>query len=167
MGFRGIRLYPKYHDYDLDNPSLIELVRYCRDRGLPVAFSLRMVDSRQRSWMDLAKEWELKDVMPIIREVPHARYFILNLANSLKLDEQDMDRLGKASVLFDTSGREIRDLRELMDQFGAGRFAFGTHSPILDYVTGLLRIEAMRASEANSATKELLRSGNASAMLGL
>jgi hypothetical protein len=69
--------------------------------------------------------------------------------------------------LFDTSGREIKDLRELMDQFGEGRFAFGTHSPILDYVTGLLRIEAMRDSEANSDTKELLRSGNARKMLGL
>ena len=167
MGFRGIRLYPTYHDYDLSNPSLIELIKYSRDSGLVVAFSLRMVDSRQRSWMDLAKEWELKDVMPIVRKVPDARYFILNLANSLKLDEQDMERLRKASVLFDTSGREIKDLRELMDQFGEGKFAFGTHSPILDYVTGLLRIEAMRDSEANSDTKALLRSGNARTMLGL
>jgi hypothetical protein len=82
-------------------------------------------------------------------------------------DEQDMDRLRKASVLFDTSGREIKDLRELMAQFGEGRFMFGTHSSMPGYVTGLLRIEAVRDSETNSDTKELLRSGNVRTILDL
>jgi uncharacterized protein len=43
--------------------------------------------------------------------------------------------------------------------------AFGTHSPILDYLTGLLRIESLREDEADQKTKELLRSGNAKRFL--
>jgi uncharacterized protein len=167
MGMKGIRLHPLYHDYEVSDPSLLELVKYARDRGLVVAFSLRMVDSRQRSWMDLSKEWELKDIVPIMKAVPGAKFFILNLANSLKLKDEESDCLKKANVLFDTSGREIKKLHELLAQFGKDKFAFGTHSPILDYVTGLLRMEAMREDEVDFNTKELIRSGNARRILGV
>jgi hypothetical protein len=54
-----------------------------------------------------------------------------------------------------------------LKQFGEDKFAFGTHSPILDYLTGLLRIESLLPIEADENTKELLRSGNAKRMLGL
>ena len=47
------------------------------------------------------------------------------------------------------------------------KFAFGTHSPILDYLTGLLRIESLRPSEADASVIELLRSGNAKRILGI
>ena len=53
MGIKGIRLYPKYHDYELTDPACIELVEMARDRGLAVSLTLRMADSRARSWMDI------------------------------------------------------------------------------------------------------------------
>ena len=158
---KGIRLYPKYHDYEVIDPALIELVKQARDLDLPVAFSLRMVDSRQRSWMDISSEWELRDVMPIIREVPDAKYLILNLANSLRLDNEDTELLKNANVLFDTSGREISHMHESMLKFGKGKFAYGSHAPLLDNISGLIRIESLTDTEADEETKELLRSGNA------
>lgn len=167
MGMRGIRLYPLYHDYELSDPACIELVKMARDRNLPVAFSLRIVDSRQRSWMDLEKEWELKDILPIIREVPDARYWILNVANSTKLSDEETIILKNTDLLFDTSGRSMNDLPELLETYGKNKFAFGTHSPILDYLTGLLRIEALREKEITEEGRDLIRSGNASRMLGL
>ena len=45
--------------------------------------------------------------------------------------------------------------------------AFGTHSPILDYLSGRLRIESMSEDEADEPTKEMLRSGNAKRILGI
>ena len=167
MGMKGIRLYPKYHDYDLTNPSCIKLVKMARDRGLPVALSLRMVDSRPSSWLDIEKEWSLKDIIPIIRLVPDARYLILNVANSPDLNKEDTELFRKAEILMDTSGRDIIDFGELLMKYGKDKFCFGTHSPILDYCTGLLRIEALRDSEADDNTKELLRSGNVKRILGI
>ena len=165
MGMKGIRLYPTYHDYELKDPSCIELVKRVKDMGLPVAFTLRMEDSRPRSWMDIQEEWSLKSVIPIIREVPDAKYMILNLANSIQLDPKDLELIKKADVLCDTSGRSITNPAEMMKTFGKEKFAFGTHSPILDYLTGLLRIESLREDEADQKTKELLRSGNAKRFL--
>lgn len=167
FGMKGIRLYPLYHDYDLTDPACIELVKIARDKNLVVALTLRMVDSRPRSWMDIQTEWSLKDVMPIIKTVPDARFMILNVANSTDLDDNDTLVLKNASVLIDTSGRAISNPGELLKKFGSEKFAFGTHSPILDYVTGQLRIESLRETEADEQTRELLRYGNAKRMLGL
>ena len=126
-----------------------------------------MVDRRQRSWMDIDREWSLADVLPIIREVPDAKYLILNVANGMTLSEEEAGVIRNANVLIDTSGREISNLGELMQHYGGEKFAFGTHSPILDPVTSLLRIETLRAEEANADLVESLRSGNAKRFLGI
>ena len=165
MGMKGVRLYPKYHDYELTNPACIELVKKSRDRGLVVAFTLRMVDSRPRSWMDINKEWGVKDIIPIIKEVPDAKYLVLNVARGIDLNEEDMNLIKNTNIVFDTSGRDISNLYELINIYGKDKFAFGTHSPIFDYVTGLLRIESLRENEVDKETRQLLKSGNAKRIL--
>lgn len=167
FGMIGVRMYPKYHDYTLNDPQCIELVKTARDRGLPVGISLRMVDARQRSWMDIENEWELKDIIPLVKEVPDARYMILNVANSMKLTDEEVNDVKKANMVLDTSGRSLTNLGEMLEKFGKDKFAFGTHTPILDYLTGLLRIEALREKEADDSTKDLLKFGNARNILGI
>lgn len=176
MGMKGIRLYPKYHDYDITDPSLIELVKRARDHGVPVAFKLRMFDSRCRSWLDipyrpgktsLNKEWTVRHIVPIVKEVPDAKYIILNVANDIMLNEEDTELFKKADLVFDTSGRQINRLPELIKIYGRNKFAFGTHFPVLDYLTGLLRIEALRENEADRETLEQLRWGNARRITGI
>ncbi len=184
MGMKGIRVYPQYHDYEITDPSLLELVSVARDRRLPVAIDIRMVDSRQRSWMDIplydynapvkkdiiSKEWSLKNIVPLVREIPDAKYMIVNVANSIGLNDEDLELFRKTNILFDTSGRVMmadNSLSELIKRFGKEKFAFGTHSPVLDYLTARLRIESMSSAEADDETRELLRSGNAKKFLGL
>ena len=167
FGMKGVRLYPKYHDYELSDPACIELVQLARDYDLPVAFSFRMVDSRQRSWMDIEEEWDLKDIVPIVKAVPDAKYIFLNLTNSIKLNDEEEMLLKSANMVVDTSGRSVNAFQELISRFGREKFAFGTHSPILDYMTGLLRIESLRDSEADENTKILFRSENAKRILGI
>jgi predicted TIM-barrel fold metal-dependent hydrolase len=167
FGFKGIRLYPAYHDYELDDPSCLELVKSARDRNLVVAFTLRMVDSRARSWMDIDKEWALKDIIPILKAAPDTRYMVLNVANSTELSDEETALIKNASIVLDTSGRAISNLGDLLKKFGKDKFAFGTHSPILDYITGRLRIESLRETEADEETKEFLRFGNAKRILKL
>lgn len=164
---KGIRLYPKYHGYRIDHPHCIETVKIARDKGLPVAFSLRMVDSRPSSWLDIREEWALKDVLPIIRAVPDAKYLILNLAGSLKLSGEETELLRGADLVMDTSGRSLTELGRLIKVFGPDKFVFGTHSPILDYCTGLLRIESLHPEEAGEEVKEGLYSENISRFCNL
>lgn len=167
MGMKGIRLYPKYHKYPLDHPACIELVKIARDQGLPVALSLRMVDSRPSSWLDIQQEWALKDILPIVKAVPDAKFLILNVANNTSLQAQDLKVLKEGQVIMDTSGRNIIHLGDMIRTFGKEKFAFGSHAPLLDHYTGLIRVESLRENEADEATKELLRSGNIKKLLDL
>lgn len=167
MGMKGVRLYPKYHGYDLKNPFCIELVKKVRDQGLPIALSLRMVDSRPSSWMDIKEEWALKDIVSIVSAVPDAKFLILNVANNTTLSEGDIQLFKKADMIMDTSGRNIINLGEMLQVYGKDKFAFGTHAPILDYRTGLLRIAALRENEADEKVKSLLKSGNIERFLNL
>jgi len=167
MGMKGVRLHPLYHRYSLADANCIELVKRVRDLNLPIALSLRMVDKRVSSWMDLNEEWSLKDVMPIIKAVPDAKYLILNAANNLQVDDGDSAVLKDVNFLMDSSGRALSNLGGMIKTYGKEKFAFGTHSPILDNVTGLLRIESLRNDEADEPTKELLRAGNAKRFFNL
>ena len=90
---------------------------------------------------------------------------MLNSAQNTSLKGEDLELFKKTRVLIDPSGKRVNNLNELLNTFGADKFAFGTHSPILDYVTGLLRIEALRENEADEDTKALLHSGNARRLL--
>jgi len=173
-GFKGVRIYPKYHDFEILDPECIELVKRVRDYGLPVAFNFRMVDSRQRSWIDTAyvkdnviREWNLRNILPIIKAVPDAKYMILNFANAATLNAEEMALMKNTDLLFDTSGRTITHMSDYLKTYGNDKFAFGTHSPILDYLTGLLRIESLSPEEANDTQKEMLRSGNAMKILSI
>lgn len=171
-GFKGVRIYPAYHDYEILDPACIELLKRVRDYGLPIAIDIRMVDSRQRSWIDTAyvkdkviREWNFKNIIPLIKVVPDAKYMILNLANAAALNAEEMSLVRKTDLIFDTSGRAITNMADYLNSYGIDKFAFGTHSPILDYLTGLLRIESLNPEEADEDKKEVLRSGNAKKML--
>jgi uncharacterized protein len=167
MGVRGIRLYPVYHDYELSDPCCIDLVKVARDMGLIVGFTFRMFDPRgPRHWMDTTIQWSLGDLIPVIQEVPDATYFFLNVVgNIFALSEAERNLLIKTNVLIDTSGASLGHMGNAIATYGADKFAFGTHSPILDYLTGLLRIESLREDEVTEASRDLLRSGNARKIL--
>jgi predicted TIM-barrel fold metal-dependent hydrolase len=165
FGMKGVRVFPNYHDYAIDEPALIELVKMARDHDVAIALTMRMVDSRQRSWMDLPVEWGLKDYLPLLKTVPDARYLLLNLSTGLTLSPEEDALLKNGHVLFDTSGRNISDFGDFYKRFGKTRVACGTHFPVFDYLTGLLRIESLRATEADEADKDLFRYRNARSFL--
>lgn len=167
FGMKGIRVFPNYHDYTIDDPNLQDLVKMARDHDVPVALTMRIVDSRQRSWMDLASEWALKDYVPLLRAVPDAKYMMLNLSTGLALPEEDEATLKSTNVLFDTSGRHITHFANVFKRFGKEKFAFGSHFPVFDYYTGLLRIESLRSEEANEADRQLFKHSNAERFLKL
>ncbi len=79
LGMRGIRLYPLYHEYDLTDPKCIELVKAARDRKMPISIPLRMIDLRQRSWLDVDDELDLNHIASLVREVPDAQYIVLDM----------------------------------------------------------------------------------------
>ena len=71
----------------------------------------------------------------------------------------------ECNMLMDSSGRAISDMTVFLDRFGPEKFAFGSHFPLLDYLTGLLRIESLGIEEADEDIKQMLRWGSTLQML--
>jgi hypothetical protein len=103
----------------------------------------------------------------LLKAVPDAKYMLLNLATGIALTPEEETLIKNTNVLFDTSGRHIVNFPNVFKRFGKERFAFGTHFPVLDYYSGLLRIESLRKEEASEADRALFCSGNASRFLKL
>src|SRR5690606_41432034 len=89
----------------------------------------------------------------LFRSVPDAKYLILNVANNTSLQEQEMEAVRKTNLVMDTSGRNIIQLGQMLKTFGREKFAFGSHAPLLDLYSGLLRVESIRENEADVAIK--------------
>lgn len=170
-GMKGIRLYPLYHHYELTDERCVRLVQAARDRGMPVAIPQRMIDTRMRSWLDVAEELDYEDIAELVEKVPDAKYMMLDTRHTPS--EKARDILKEADILFDTtraSGTPITglngsDLHYLRDAFGIEKLAFGTGTPFLDYFSPFVRIEVFE--EASEMEKEKIWSGNALRMLGL
>ena len=172
MKMRGIRLYPGYHDYGISDTACMELLELAAKDKVPVAFTIRIVDSRERSWLDIdyvagtsKPEWNLKNYLPALRQVPQGKYMFLNLANKATFSDEEKRVFDKASFLIDTSGRSITDMGEAIQNFGIQKIAFGTHAPLLDYATSLLRIESLKSNETNSTGIDAIRYKNVLSML--
>ncbi len=168
----GVRLYPQYHDYEVTHPACIELVNAAREYKMAVAFSLRLVDGRQRSWLDVDRQLSLDDIASVVDKAPQARFIVLHALIGRE-KPATVTTLERADLVFDTiygsgcgvAGPVAYDLAAAIRKYGKNRFAFGTAAPFRDYVSPFLRIEVMK--EADDDTKRLIWAGNAQRILGI
>jgi len=171
LGIKGLRLYPQYHGYKPGDEACMAIVQAAAARGLPVAFTHRLIDMRQQSWMDPAPVVPMEDMAKTVAAVPNAKYLFLHAFPS-QLSDEATTSIYKADVLFDTvyaAGVPVGiinayPLGEAVAKFGVGRFAFGTVTPFRDYESNILRIETFE--EGDVATREALWHGNAVRFLG-
>jgi predicted TIM-barrel fold metal-dependent hydrolase len=184
FGMKGVRVYPQYHDYELDHPALVELVKTARDWGMPIAFTCRMVDTRQRSWLDSQRElyverrrpdmdqFNLDDFAGVIKQASDAKYLTYQTFIGAETAATE-EVLKRADVVFDTvrasgvpiAGPNGYGFLGAVKKYGGERFAFGTATPFVDYISPFLRVYTLK--EADASTKSMIWGGNAKRIFGL
>lgn len=80
LGLRALRLAPQYHGYGLADGAAQAIVRAAAALGLPILIPHRVVDVRQRHWMDTEQTISLVEVTALCRAVPEARVVVTELA---------------------------------------------------------------------------------------
>lgn len=88
FGFKGVRLLPAYHDYDVDDPAVVELLDKCAALDVPAMFVATLEDQRGRHWRvnlrDLggpAKHFGggmASDFVSVLQDSPEADVIIAN-----------------------------------------------------------------------------------------
>lgn len=166
LGFRGLRIYPSWHGYALGDSICLELVDAATAMGMVISIPMRVEDVRNQSWLVDVPEVPLADVAKLVAARPMARFMLLNgtgyangpLGRKDALPANYLIEISRMdSVLADEIGR-------LASNLGADRLAFGTGMPFHYPDAGLLKLEVLRASDADRAK---IAWGNAAAWLGL
>lgn len=83
----GIKLYPSYQNFTLDEPAVEELIRRANDRGLIVVIAVDMEDERvHHPRLDITHA----DVMPltqVLPKIPEARVVLANAFRHVRGEE--------------------------------------------------------------------------------
>lgn len=166
FGMAGLRLYPKWHNYGLNDPRCLNLVNLASERGLFVSIPLRVEDHRQRSWLVDVPDVPLDEIANLTKTCPQARFILLNglgYARSL-LGRKDTGRPTNYALEISRLSAVLDDeIGQLIAQLGAERLMFGTGMPFNYPDPALLKLEVL---EASAADKEKIRWRNAALWLG-
>jgi predicted TIM-barrel fold metal-dependent hydrolase len=164
--FRGLRLFPAYHNYRLAGTECRDLVQAATERGLHVAIPLRLEDRRGRHWLDTTAEVSLADVADLARACPEAEILVLE---ALGVENSSFVRdpsLAEARVSFEFSRMTTvlqQTIPRLLETLGPERLVFGTGMPLKYGKAALLKLELL---EAPPAVKERLAHENMERLLG-
>ncbi|MFN0054718.1 MAG: amidohydrolase family protein [Planctomycetales bacterium] len=162
--FRGIRLHPRFHGYDLQHPSFAELLRQAAQRGLVVQLVAMMEDERTQHPMFRVPAVDLAPLETQVKQFPQLRLVVLNAFRVLGLDAAA--RLAAAGqVSFDIGMLEGVDrLSALVDKVGPKRILLGTHFPLFYVESALLKL---RETILPAGLVDLIQSGNAQSLLAV
>ena len=70
FGMRGVRLYPKWHNYALSDTRCLELVHAATERGMIVSIPIRVEDPRERSWLVDVPDLALDELAGLVMVLP-------------------------------------------------------------------------------------------------
>jgi predicted TIM-barrel fold metal-dependent hydrolase len=167
MDIRGLRLFPYYHDYELLQDESLSLIAAATERGLPVALPMRVVDMRQRHWMDTSQNLSLSEIEAVVRRCPDMTFLILEsigVENSPLANDRE---LRECNVLFEISRMTSvlqKTLPGLLNALGPSKLLFGTGMPFKYPRPALLKMELLYAEQD---VKEQIFYGNMARVLGL
>jgi predicted TIM-barrel fold metal-dependent hydrolase len=167
FGMRGLRLYPHWHSYNVNDDRFLELVRLAAARKMPVSIPFRVEDRRQQSWLVDIPDITHMEAVGLVKAVPEARFIF---GNGTGFAGSPLGR--KDSGLPDNYFIEIslltalvaNEIGQLIQNLGDDRVLFGSGMPFHYPDGALLKLEVLNA---NPATKEKIARGNARKLLGL
>jgi len=132
-GAAAIRAYPAHWGLGPEHPSLVDLARACSKNGMPLLFTVRFEDSRQRHAIDVAGDLPAATVRGVARAGTQAR--IVVVAASRAMIEEihwGLTPSERELVWYDTSwiwGPPEDDFAHLLRAMGAARFVYGSGWP--------------------------------------
>jgi predicted TIM-barrel fold metal-dependent hydrolase len=167
FGMAGLRLYPKWHNYNLSDPCCRELVDAATERGMVISIPIRVEDNRERSWLLNVPDVPLEEIVELVKAHPKARFILLNGIGytGCPLGRKDNGLPSNYAIeLSRLSAALANELGQLIANLGAERLMFGTGMPFNYPDPALVKLEVLDALDAD---KEKIRSQSAMAWLRL
>lgn len=167
FGMKGLRLYPKWHNYRLSDPACLELVNAASERGMVISIPIRVEDRRQRSWLVDVPDVEMEEIARLVKACPQAQFILVNGAGFVNspLGRKESGLPANYSIEISRLTAVLaNEIGQLIANLGAERLVFGTGMPFQYPDPALVKLEVLEAGEE---VKEKIRRRNAARLLGL
>lgn len=156
----GLRLYPNYHGYKLDDPQFAKLLALAHSRQMVVQIALSMEDERMQNFTGQVPHADATPLLTALKDLPTRRLVVLNWFRAVK--PELIGPLAQAGVCFDISTLEgVGGIANLLKDVPTNQVAFGSHAPFFYFESAALKLK----ESALGASEHLIRSGNARRLL--
>lgn len=153
----GLRLYPNYHGYQLDEPAFAKLLTLALARGLVVQIVADMEDERTQHPLARVPHLDAKPLPALLQSLAGARVLLLNGFRSV--NAALVKQLAGAGVGFDIATLEnVGAVANLIQQISVERVLFGSHAPFFYFESALLKL---KESALPPEQERAVRAGNA------
>ncbi len=167
FGMKGLRLYPKWHNYKLTDPACLEMIAAATERQMAVSIPIRAEDARQRSWLVDVPDVALAELVELVKACPTAQFIFVNGKHFDRSPLGQKDNGLPANYAIDLARITplMKDeLGTLLGNLGAERLVFGSGMPFNYPDPALLNLEHLSASDDE---REKIRWKNAFRLLRL
>jgi uncharacterized protein len=167
FGMRGVRLYPRWHNYRLTDPVCKELVHAATELRMAVSIPLRVEDRRQGSWLVDVPDVDKEEIASLVKACPEARFVLLNGSgyggSSLGRKNNGLP----ANYVIDIALLTVElsnEAARLIESLGEHRIVFGTGIPFHYPGPAYAKLEILNVADR---IKEKIRWQNAASFLRL
>jgi predicted TIM-barrel fold metal-dependent hydrolase len=161
---QGLRLFPNYHGYALDDSRFARLIDLAGQRGLLVQIALGLEDDRSQNPALATPLVQAAPLTDVVQNFPMARVMLLNSApRVLGGNNPLLARLVAAGVRFEIATLEgVAGIQSLLQKMPDIRLCFGSHTPYFYFEAALLKLQE---SDLTATQLAAIRFGNAQAAL--
>lgn len=136
----GLRLYPNYHGYKLDDPEFGRLAGLARDLGLVVEVALIMEDRRMMHPLLQVEPADATPLVDVLKSTPGLRLVLLNALRTVKAPLL-AELVGAGEVYVDIAMLDgVQALAELLTRVPAARVLFGSYAPLFVFEAAPLKL---------------------------
>lgn len=161
----GLRLYPNYHDYALDDARFVRLLELAAERRLLVQIALAVEDDRSQNPALTAPPVQAARLADVLPQMPGARVMLLNAFSRAIGNNYALLRRFAAlpNIWFEIATLEgVAGIETMLARAPGLRFAFGSHSPFYYVESALLKLQE---SALEGDALDAIASGHARAAL--
>lgn len=157
----GVRLFPNYHGYALDDARFARLLDLATQRKLLVQIALSIEDDRSQNPALMAPPVNVGPLPDVLARVPGARVMLLNSGSRVLGSRTPvLQRLTEAQVFFEIAALEgLAGIEATLQKVPGLRLAFGSHTPYFYLEAALLKLQesALTPAQLKSICREHAR----------
>lgn len=165
FGMRGVRLYPRWHNYGLTDPACHELVQAVTDLDMVISIPMRVEDRRQSSWLVNVPDVDTEEIAQLVTTFPKTRFILVNGSGYERSSLGRKDSGLPANFVIDIAlltAEVPNETMRLIENLGEDRVVFGTGIPFHYPGPALTKMEILQLDDT---VKDKIRWRTATSLL--